>query len=202
MLYRKYFKVIFDFVASLLLMPVLVLVTIVVAIVIKFDDQGPVFYVSKRIGKNGKIFNFFKYRSMKINSEDIRLDDGSTFNSPNDTRVTRFGRFLRKTSIDELPQIVNVLLGKMSFIGPRPDPEDWISKYPEQYLDFLKCKPGITGYNQAFFRNSTNAIEKMKNDLYYYKNLTFLFDVKILIKTISTMISKDNLYKSDGTDHE
>lgn len=176
-------------------MPVVLFFTIILFIAIKIEDKGKTFYVSDRVGKNGKIFKMYKFRSMKANSEDIRLEDGSTYSGDDDFRITKVGKFIRKTSIDELPQIVNVFIGNMSFIGPRPDPVDWLERYPKEYLDFLKVKPGITGYNQAYFRNSTDGIEKMKNDLFYAKKISFLFDVKIFFKTIFTILLRKNLNK-------
>lgn len=99
---------------------------------------------------------------MKKNAPDIRLADGSTYNGVDDPRVTRVGRFLRSTSIDEIPQILNMLKGEMSLIGPRPDPPDWLERYPSEVRIFLQVRPGLTGYSQAFFRNSVDGNEKMK----------------------------------------
>lgn len=146
------------------------------------------FYLGKRLGRYGKPFPMYKFRSMKVNAPDIRLKDGSTFNGENDPRVTKLGRFLRDTSIDEIPQVLNVLKGDMSFIGPRPDTIDWLDKYTEEDKIFLNVRPGITGYNQAYFRNSVDAQKKIKNDVYYAKNISFILDMKILIKTIRTIL--------------
>jgi len=123
-MYKHFFKGLFDFILSLIAFPFLILIIFIVGIMIKIDDGGPIFYTAKRIGKNGKLFKMVKFRSMKVNAPDIRLADGSTYNGEDDPRVTKIGKILRKTSIDELPQILNVLTFKMSFIGPRPDPED------------------------------------------------------------------------------
>ena len=100
---------------------------------------------------------------------------------------------MRKTSIDEIPQFLNVLIGNMSFIGPRPDMPDFLHVYQEEYPTILTIKPGITGYNQAFFRNSIDGDEKMKNDDYYAKNLSFAMDVKIVFKTIKTVLFRENI---------
>jgi len=194
-MYRKIVKPVLDISLALLLFPFLIIITIFVAILIKIDDKGSVFFISKRVGQNGKLFSMFKFRTMKVNSDDIRLEDGSTFSSEKDDRVTKIGSFLRKTSIDELPQILNILKGDMSFIGPRPDPVDWLNRYPQEYLEFLKCKPGITGYNQAYHRNSNNGLDKMKNDLLYAKKISLCLDLKIFFKTIDVVLKKDNLYK-------
>jgi lipopolysaccharide/colanic/teichoic acid biosynthesis glycosyltransferase len=131
---------------------------------------------------------------MIVNAPDIRLPDGSTYNAEDDPRVTKIGKFLRKTSIDELPQIFNVLKGEMSFIGPRPDPVDWLNKYTEEEKVFLTVKPGITGYNQAYFRNSVDANTKIKNDIFYAENISFILDLKILLKTLQTVFSRQNIH--------
>ena len=110
-----------------------------------------------------------------------------------DPRITRVGRFLRKTSIDELPQILNVLLGDMSFIGPRPDPVDWLDKYSEKEKIILSVRPGITGYNQAYYRNSADGAMKLKNDVYYAENISFSLDMKIFFKTIKTVLLHENI---------
>lgn len=157
-------------------------------------------YSGERIGRNGKLFKMYKFRSMKVNAPDIRLTDGSTYNGKDDPRVTKTGRFLRETSIDEIPQLLNVLRGEMSFIGPRPDPPDWLDKYPDELRVFLKARPGITGYSQAYYRNSDDSYGKMVHDAYYAQHITFWMDVKIFFKTIQTVLKHDNIYRVD--DHE
>jgi lipopolysaccharide/colanic/teichoic acid biosynthesis glycosyltransferase len=160
------------------------------------SDRGTVFYVSKRLGRNGKIFKMVKFRTMKMNSKDIRNEDGSSYNSKLDSRFTKIGRFLRKTSIDEIPQILNVLKGDMSIIGPRPDLPDFYSVFTPYQLSKLSVLPGITGYNQAYYRNSNNLTEKFNNDVYYVNNISFRFDIMILCKTIITVVLNKNLYKN------
>lgn len=194
-MYKKFIKRLLDVVTALIAMPFVLLVIIVFAPIIYFTDKGPAFYNAERIGKNGKPFKMYKLRSMYVNAPDIRLSDGSTYNAEDDPRVTPIGRFIRKTSLDELPQVINVLQGKMSWIGPRPDPLDWLEKYPDDVKEFLKVRPGITGYSQAYFRNSVDGIEKMNNDLYYARNCSFLFDIKILFRTIKVVLKRENTYK-------
>lgn len=193
-IYRIYVKSIFDFLFALIILPFVCLIIIVVTPFIYLSDKGSVFYTAKRIGQHGKIFKIFKLRTMITNAPDIRLEDGSTYNSFDDFRLTKVGKILRKTSIDELPQIINVLIGDMSLIGPRPDPIDWLEKYTIEQREFLKVKPGISGYNQAYFRNSADGVTKLKNDLYYAQNISFKFDVKILFKTIGAILLRENLY--------
>lgn len=115
-MYKKYFKRLIDIIIALIGLPFFAVIYIFVGTLIKLDDRGPIFYVDRRIGKNSKIINMYKFRSMKVNAPDIRNIDGSTFNSKNDPRLTRLGRFLRETSIDEVPQLLNVLKGDMSII--------------------------------------------------------------------------------------
>ena len=201
-MYKHFFKRLIDIVISLVALPFLVPVLIVFAPIIYFTDRGPVFYNAQRIGKEGKLFKMYKFRSMYVNAPDIRLADGSTYNGEDDPRVTPIGRFIRKTSIDELPQILNILLGHMSLIGPRPDPPDWLDRYPEDIKVFLTVRPGITGYSQAYFRNSADGEEKMRNDAYYATHCTFWMDVKIFFKTIATVVMAENTYKDTENETE
>lgn len=199
-MYQHFFKRTFDFLLALLALPFVLIVIAVAGIFIYREDRGPIFYNALRVGRNGKPFKMYKLRSMYVNAPDIRLADGSTYNGEDDPRVTKAGRFLRQTSIDELPQLLNVLKGDMSLIGPRPDPLDWLERYPEEYRGFLAVRPGITGYSQAYFRNSADGEEKMRNDLYYAENLSFVMDVKILLKTIQVVLHRENLYKEAEAD--
>ena len=162
----KVIKRILGFIFSLILMPFILLLIIIVGIAIKIEDRGPIFYFADRIGRDGKIFKMFKFRSMKVNAPDIRLEDGSTYNSDNDERVTKVGKFLRKTSIDEIPQAINILKGDMAFVGPRPDSAMWLNNYTKEERAILKVRPGITGYNQAINRNSVGTKEKIKMILF------------------------------------
>lgn len=192
-MYKSFFKRICDIVIGLLAFPFVLISILLIGPIIKINDKGPVFYKAKRIAKGGGIFNMYKFRSMKVNAPDIRMENGDTYNSDDDPRVTKVGRFLRKTSLDEVPQFLNVLIGNMSFIGPRPDTPDFLEVYKEEYPAILTIKPGITGYNQAYFRNSIDGGEKMKNDDYYAKNLTFIMDVKIVFRTIHTVVFRKNI---------
>lgn len=201
-MYKSFLKRFFDIVISVCGMPFFLIAFIFVAPAIYFTDRGPIFYNAERIGKNGKIFKMYKFRSMYVNAPDIRLADGSTYNSEDDPRVTKVGRFLRKTSLDEIPQLLNVFLGSMSVIGPRPDPPDWLDKYTEDIKVFLTVRPGITGYSQAYFRNGADGELKMHNDAYYAKNCSFLLDFKILLKTVLVVIKQENTYKDVNNEQE
>lgn len=192
-MYVHILKRIIDFLVALCLLPFFCVIYIALAPFYYFMDRGPMFYSGKRLGQYGKLFPMHKFRSMKVNAPDIRLKDGSTYNGDDDPRVTKLGRFIRKTSLDEIPQILNVVKGDMSLIGPRPDPLDWLDKYKEEEKVFLNVKPGITGYNQAYFRNSVDAQEKIDNDVYYAKNISFALDVKIILKTVKTVLFRENI---------
>lgn len=193
-MYSKGIKRILDFIIGLIALPFIVVITLIMAPIIYFNDKGPIFYNASRLGKNGKPFKMYKFRSMMVNAPDIRNKDGSTYNGDDDPRVTKVGRFMRKTSIDELPQFLNVLLGDMSLIGPRPDPLDDMEIYTEHQKKKLNVRPGITGYNQAYYRNSVEQNEKFEHDVYYAENISFFLDIKIFFKTIATILTRDNVY--------
>lgn len=168
-MYRKYFKRILDLVFAIIALPLWFIILIIIGPIIYIQDKGPIFYNAPRLGKDGKIFKMYKFRSMKVNAPDIRNEDGSTFNSENDPRLTKIGKFIRKTSLDETPQLLNVIKGDMSFIGPRPDLPSAIKKYDNVTRTKLNVRPGITGYNQAYYRNSVTTNKKFLNDVYYVK---------------------------------
>jgi lipopolysaccharide/colanic/teichoic acid biosynthesis glycosyltransferase len=157
---------------------------IVVALLIKMLDPGPVFFRQARLGQHGKPFQIFKFRSMKINAPDIRNEDGSAFSGDDDPRVTKLGKFLRKTSLDELPQFINVLWGQMSLVGPRPDQVDQIQYYTEHEKQKLLVKPGITGLAQISGRNSISWEQRKELDVSYSLNHSVLGDLAILVRTM------------------
>lgn len=194
-------KRLFDILVSVILLIPVGIVMGVSAFLIKMEDKGPVFYMAERTGRFGIPFQMFKLRSMKVNAPDIRLADGSTYNGEDDPRVTKFGKFARKTSIDELPQILNILKGDMSYIGPRPDTPMYLEKYTDEEKKVLTVRPGITGYNQALNRNSVLTKEKLKNDIYYVENLSLWFDIKIIFMTIATVLSHKNINR-EGVERE
>lgn len=199
-MYKHFFKRLFDIIICLMGLPVFFLIFIVVAPIIKLTDGGPVFYNAERLGKGGKLFKMYKFRSMKVDAPNLLNKDGSTYNGKNDPRVTKIGRILRKTSLDETPQIFNVLFGHMSIIGPRAHILTRFKSYDE--LDDvrkhrLEVRPGITGYSQAYFRNSASNDEKIQQDVYYVDNLTLWMDIKVFFKTIATVLKRDNVYVKD-----
>lgn len=200
--YKGFYQIVLKRIADILLclaiFPLLLLITIPIAVAIKFEDGGPVFYKSRRIGKDFKEFNMLKFRSMKVNSPDLRNEDGSTFNSKNDERLTRIGCFIRETSLDELPQCFNVLIGHMSILGPRAGDVESKDTYEEDEKDKLLVRPGISGYTQAYYRNNLGVREKRLYDACYAHNVSLWLDIKILFKTVVTVLKKENVYTNEG----
>lgn len=195
-MYKLFFKRIIDILGALVLLPFVLLVVIIFAPIIYFTDRGPVFYNAPRTGLRCKHFKMFKLRSMYVNAPDIRNADGSTFNSDKDPRVTPVGRFLRTTSLDEFPQFLNVLIGDMSFVGPRPTLGIKQLNYEELEGDNKKrysVKPGITGYAQAYYRNSISQEEKFHWDAYYADHISLWMDIKVLFMTVWSVIGRKNI---------
>ena len=195
-MYKHFFKRLIDFIIALIAFPFVLLLCLFVWIAIKLDDGGPLFHMASRIGKNGRIFKMFKFRSMIVNAPDLRMEDGSTYNAEDDPRVTKVGKLLRKTSLDEIPQLLNVLLGDMALIGPRPDSAFYLEYYTPEERVILTVRPGITGWNQAINRNSVGTKEKLQADIYYVEHLSFLFDLKVLWLTFKTVLSHKDVYRA------
>ncbi len=179
------FKRLFDIVVTLPLLILLLPLFIVVGLFIKIDSPGPVFYLQERMGLDGRVFRMIKFRSMFYNAEDTT---GPIFAQPDDTRCTRVGKVLRKLSIDELPQIINVLLGDMSLVGPRPERPFFVDKFKELLPDYMlrhRVKAGLTGWAQVNgFRGNTPITQRIKYDLYYIENWSLWFDIKIVLLTL------------------
>ncbi|MCQ2217088.1 MAG: sugar transferase [Paludibacteraceae bacterium] len=195
-MYIRFFKRLFDILGALAILPFVLIEIIILAPFIYFTDRGPVFYNATRAGKDYKPFKMFKLRSMYVNSPDIRNVDGSTFNSDEDPRVTPIGHFMRKTSLDEFPQFLNVLRGDMSFIGPRPKlycPKKYPNGLPPEKMKSFMVKPGVTGYAQAYYRNSISQDEKFYWDGYYAENVSFKLDVWVAFKTILSVLTRKNI---------
>ncbi|MBE7034544.1 MAG: sugar transferase [Ruminococcaceae bacterium] len=198
-MYKHFFKRFFDILCGLAGCLVFAVSFIFVAPLIYFTDKGPVFYNATRRGKNGKEFTMYKYRSMAVNAPQLKNADGSTYSGDDDPRVTKLGRILRKTSVDELPQFINVLKGDMSVIGPRPTVkkgEIILSELDENRRKHYMVRPGVTGYSQAYFRNSITQEEKFANDAYYADHISFALDVKIFFKTIMSVLGTKNINTS------
>lgn len=201
-MYRKFGKRFFDIVLSVLGLIVFIIILIPVSIAIFLEDRGPIFYNASRLGKDGKVFKMYKFRSMKVNAPDLRKADGSTYNGEDDPRLTKIGKFIRKTSLDEAPQVINVFIGNMSVIGPRPDLPEHIKEYVGDEVRKLEVLPGITGYSQAYYRNSIEWKERIKHDIYYVDNLSLVMDIKVFFKTIMTVLKKEGVYVNAESSNE
>ena len=192
----------FDLVASLLLIILLSPAFLIIAVLIKLGSSGPVFFVSKRIGVKGLSFNFYKFRSMSENADELKdklleqneMQDKVMFKIKKDPRVTRIGRFLRMYSLDELPQLFNVLKGDMSLVGPRPPLPDEVEKYSHNHIDRLSIKPGVTGLSQIRGRSDLSFSRWVRWDLWYVNNWSFWLDMKILLWTIPTVLKGKGAY--------
>lgn len=196
-MYRCFLKRGLDLIIAMLALPFFLILGLIVGPLIYFEDKGTIFYKAPRLGKGGKIFSMYKFRSMKMVAPDLRNEDGSTYNAGDDPRLTKIGRFMRQTSIDETPQLFNILKNDMSIIGPRPDLPEHFSTYEEDEKRKLEVLPGVTGYNQAYFRNSVNWKARLKNDVYYVDHLSFWLDVKVFFKSIQRIVLKKGIYMSD-----
>lgn len=182
-------KGIFDFVACLIGLIIISPLFLVICCAIKVDDPGPIFFKQKRIGKNGRVFEIIKFRTMIVNAE--KIGDGLVVQSEDDPRITRVGKLLRQISLDELPQLLNVIMGQMSLIGPRPPvtyhPYNGYDDYPERAKKRFQMRPGITGLAQVEKRNSATWDERIEIDIKYVDNFSLLLDLQILLRTISSM---------------
>lgn len=194
-------KRIFDFILSLIGIIILSPILLIVFIAIKLDSKGPAIFKQVRVGKDGKEFKIYKFRTMIVNAEkkrELELDpenlDKFVFQSKSDNRITKVGGFLRKTSLDELPQLFNVLIGNMSLVGPRPEIPDVVKFYPESYKQRLKVVPGITGLAQVSGRGEIELGKTVGYDLTYIKNFSVLYDLKILFKTFAAVFKHDGAF--------
>lgn len=197
-MYARYIKRLMSFAIGVAAFPFFLVILVVVSPLIYFDDPGPVFYRSTRVGKNGKLFSMYKFRSMKVGAPNLLNPDGSTFNSADDTRQTRVGKILRKTSIDETPQLINIIKGEMDVIGPRPVLDFQLDSFTEEEKGKLAVLPGLTGYSQAYCRNELTSHEERMQDAWYAKNVSFLLDLKIFFKTIDTVLHPNRVYRNEG----
>lgn len=177
----RYLKRIIDLLLAVVLLVVLLIPMVMIAIAIKVDSKGPVFFKQKRTGKNGKEFTLYKFRSMAI--------DNDVHDFKNADKHTRVGSFIRKTSLDELGQIINILNGTMSFIGPRPWITDYWDNMNEEQRHRCDVKPGITGLAQVKGRNDITIFDKINYDLEYVNNYSFVEDVKIVFLTVKAVFS-------------
>lgn len=190
-------KRVLDIFFSLILLVIIAPILLFVAITIKLDSKGSVFFRQERLGQMAKVFKVYKFRTM-INNAD-KIGSGAYTDSA-DPRITRVGKLLRKTSVDELPQLVNILKGEMSFIGPRPVPLGHLKKYNVGEEKRIMLKPGITGWAQVNGRNKLTWPEKIEKDIWYANNISLSLDLKIIFKTISSVLTSDNIYSGRFAD--
>ena len=188
-----------DIICSTLGLIILSPVLLIVAILIKLESKGPVIFSQKRVGLNGNEFKMYKFRSMVQNAEELKEKlakqnemSGPMFKMKDDPRVTKVGKFIRKTSIDEIPQLINVIKGDMSLVGPRPSLPKEVAKFEPWMLDRLNVKPGLTCYWQVSGRNNIDFEEWMKLDLQYVEDRSFLLDLKLIFKTFFVLFGDKN----------
>jgi len=195
----KIIKRFLDFIFAFLLIILLIPLFLIIGILIKISSKGSIIYIQKRIGKNNTSFSCYKFRTMHpqskyllkkilVKNKDFKNQFSETRKIVNDPRITRFGKFLRFSSLDELPQIFNVLIGDMSFIGPRPIVKSEIKKYGKEFGKVFSIKPGISGLWQVSGRNNLSYDKRVELDINYSENINFLLDIKIFIKTIVVIL--------------
>lgn len=202
-MYKKYFKRFIDVTVSGLSLILLFPIFLIIVVLIKIDSRGPILFTQKRVGEKGRLFRIFKLRTM-LTFEDSFYPDGSPIE--NYDRITKIGKILRKTSIDELPQLINIFIGDMSIVGPRPTLLYQVEKYDEYQARRLDVKPGLTGLAQVNGRNSLSWEQKIQYDIDYLNNITFLNDLKIILKTFVVVfksreiefVSHDEISKHAG----
>lgn len=193
---KRIFDLVISFFGLIFLSPLFLIVTILIVI----DSRGPIFVALNRVGQRGKIFKLYKFRSMIKNAHQLKSEllkynerDGPLFKMRNDPRITKIGRILRKWSIDELPQLINVVRGEMSLVGPRPHEPEEVAQYQRSHKQLLIIKPGITGLAQISGRSELPFEEEVKLDIYYIENWSLYFDLQILVKTIPVVLRRKNV---------
>lgn len=195
---KRFIDILFSIVGIILLFPIF----FIVAFLIKLEDRkGPVIFKQIRVGENGKNFRIYKFRSMVTNAEELKLllandneASGPVFKMKQDPRVTKFGRFIRRTSIDELPQLINVLKGDMSLVGPRPPLPEEVEKYTSYEKQRLTVTPGLTCYWQVNGRSNTSFEQWVEMDLNYIQERNFLVDMKLIVKTVFVLVGSKDAY--------
>ena len=190
-IYRKYIKRFIDIIISFAFMICFFWIYILLAILVKLKLGSPVIFRQKRPGLNEKIFTMYKFRTMT----DEKDEQGNLLSDKD--RLTKFGKFLRSTSLDEIPELWNVIKGEMSLVGPRPLLVSYLAKYNEYEKRRHEVRPGITGFAQVNGRNNTTWEDRFKNDIYYVENISFLLDIKIIIKTFLKVIKKSDINQNE-----
>lgn len=193
-----------DFLGSLIGVIIISPLLLIIALAIKLTSNGPVFFKQERLGKNGKVFNIIKFRTMVVNAE--KIGDGLTVKSNNDNRITKIGKILRATSLDELPQLFNVIGGQMSLVGPRPPvkyfPYDGFENYPDWAKSRFTMRPGVTGLAQVTVRNSVSWDDRIVVDNKYIDTFNVWLDIKIMFQTLIKLFKSENIYMEPQTDNK
>lgn len=194
---KRFFDVVLSIIGIVILSPLF----LVIFIMIKLSSEGPALFKQVRVGKNGENFIIYKFRTMVVDAEskrELEIDrnniENFVFQSKNDNRVTKVGSFLRRSSLDEIPQLFNVLNGTMSLVGPRPEIPDVVKYYPESYRARLLVTPGITGFAQVSGRGEIELGKTVYYDLTYIANFSLWLDIKILFKTVSSVFKREGAY--------
>lgn len=194
-------KRVIDFIGALCGLILLSPILVIVGILIKMESKGPIFFSQKRIGLNGNEFNMYKLRSMVVNAEELKEKllaqnemSGPMFKMKDDPRITKIGKFIRKTSIDEIPQLINVLRGEMSLVGPRPSLPDEVKKFEDWMLTRLEVKPGLTCYWQVSGRNNIDFEDWMLLDIKYVNERSLWVDIKLVFKTFFVLFGDKNAH--------
>lgn len=195
----RFFKRTFDLISSSIALVVFSPFFLIIVIAIKLDSEGDIVFGHTRIGKNGKPIKVYKFRTMVKNAKEVfdnfteeqKKEYYTNFKLDNDPRITKVGDFLRKTSLDELPQLINIIKGDMSVVGPRPIVEKEIEKYGVYAEKMFSVTPGLTGYWQANGRSDTSYDERVQMDMYYIDNRSLIMDIKIIFKTILSVVKKE-----------
>jgi undecaprenyl phosphate N,N'-diacetylbacillosamine 1-phosphate transferase len=195
-MYEKYFKRLFDFSVALIVFTLLFPLLLIIAVLIRLKLGSPIIFKQDRPGFNEQIFTLYKFRTMTDNKD----DQGVLL--PDNERLTRFGKFLRSTSIDELPGLINIIKGDMSIVGPRPLLVDYLELYNSEQRKRHEVKPGLSGYAQINGRNALSWEEKFKLDVVYVNNVTFIHDIGIIVKTIFKVIKREGISSSTSVTME
>ncbi|MCI0130537.1 sugar transferase [Vagococcus sp. CY53-2] len=196
--YVKYMKRFLDIIICLIIFVILLPVFFAIYFVIRLESKGNGLFKQERIGKHGKVFEIYKFRTMVPNAE--KIGDGLFIKSDTDTRITKVGNILRKTSLDELPQLINIIKGDMSIVGPRPPvtyyPYQGYENYPLEAKRRFDVKPGLTGLAQIKYRNSASWEEKIIVDIEYVKNVSFKLDTEIIFSTVWHVLKSEDIYRN------
>lgn len=198
-MYKAYIKRIIDIFLSLVILILFSPIMIIISVIIKLDSKGPIIFKQKRIGKNGKVFEIYKFRSMCIGAE---TKGSGVYSGKNDARVTKIGKILRATSLDELPQAVNILKGDMSFIGPRPPLtyHPWkYEEYTNEQKKMFDVRPGLTGWAQINGRKGVEWHKRIEMNVWYVENISFLLDLKIFFGTFFKVLGNADNVNTDAT---